>query len=277
MQARLPLSTTAAIAALSFCFFSCSTPDTTPPLSEPVQTPSPRAAKIAVPTDSSPRISPFYLQLSLSGIEIKALVFDSRSHYLMLVDQADGPASVWPDSRAAGRANSSLAAINAGFFTPDGKPLGRVVTPKHSAGSINRASSLGSGLYLERDDGSMALIRREQFESARQALQSGPFLIENGSRVGGLSTKKSSARSFLATDGKSRWLIARSSACSLAQLASALEHQNIGGFTIATALNLDGGRSSELWVSGKVTGGPAFERPFWNRPVRNFLLLKPRP
>jgi hypothetical protein len=41
-------------------------------------------------------------------------------------------------------------------------------------------------------------------------------------------------------------------------------------------LNLDGGRSSDLWISSAVQGGPLRERPLWNKPVRNFLVLIPR-
>jgi len=41
-------------------------------------------------------------------------------------------------------------------------------------------------------------------------------------------------------------------------------------------MNLDGGRSSDLWISSRVSGGPLTSRPPWNRPVRNFLILVPR-
>src|SRR5690606_36149306 len=111
--------------------------------------------------------------------------------------------------------------------------------------------------------------------NTREALQSGPFLVENRRPVGGLSAQNSSARSFIARLDGSRWLIARTGSCSLKDLGQALAGSEWDGSPLHTALNLDGGRSSDLWVSGAVEGGPLHERPLWNRPVRNFLVLTP--
>lgn len=235
----------------------------------------------ASPSDSDPGTrpstpsAPRYLKTSLAGISIQAVTFDSRTHHLVVADQPSGPGSRWPDARAAGRALGGLAAINGGFFTPEGEPLGRVIASGQSTGAINRASSLGSGFYVEKGK-RPALVRRESFSSGNQALQAGPFLVENRRRVSGLSSKSSSARTFIATDGKHGWILARTAACSLAELAKALTGASIGPIRLETALNLDGGRSSEIWASGAVPGGPAFTRPLWNKPVRNFLVLKSR-
>ena len=236
-----------------------------------------RATPVAPSTNTTPSApqAPRYLKTSLAGISIQAVTFDSRTHHLLVADQPSGPGSRWPDGRAAGRALNGLAAINGGFFTPEGAPLGRVIASGKSTGGINRASSLGSGFYAEKGQ-RPALIRRERFSGGDQALQAGPFLVENGRRVSGLSTKSSSARTFIATDGKHGWILARTGACSLADLAKALSGAKIGPVRIESALNLDGGRSSEFWASGQLRGGPAFTRPLWNKPVRNFLVLKPR-
>lgn len=250
-----------------------------------VEAPSPAPApESAAPAPASPETparpsgpvrAPRFLRIKLSGISMEALVFDSRTQRMIVADQPGGPASRWPDARAAGRALGGIAAINGGFFTPEGDPLGRVVSTGKPTGSINRASSLGSGFYVEAEAGP-ALSRREAFSGGREALQTGPFLVEKGRRVGGLSSKSSSARSFVATDGRYGWIVARTGACSLAQLADALETASIGGLTVENALNLDGGRSSEIWVSGTVQGGSVFTRPLWNKPVRNFLIIKDR-
>ncbi len=212
----------------------------------------------------------------IGGMSVEFVRFDSRRHRLVVIDQAGGPSSEFADSRAAGRSSGALAAINGGFFTPQGEPLGRVVTAGEARGGINRASSLGSGFFVEESGGKLALLRRSRFTGGREALQSGPFLVENGRRVGGLSADSPAARSWLATDGASGWLIARSSTATLAELAAALEGAEIGGIRVQTALNLDGGRSSELWVSAETPGGPAFTRPLWNKPVRNFLAIRRR-
>jgi len=59
-------------------------------------------------------------------------------------------------------------------------------------------------------------------------------------------------------------------------LGTALAGAELGGVKIKSALNLDGGRSSDLWVGSSAAGGPLRERPLWNKPVRNFLVLIPR-
>ena len=61
-----------------------------------------------------------------------------------------------------------------------------------------------------------------------------------------------------------------------ADLAKALRGASLAGIHLHTTLNLDGGRSSEIWVSGSIAGRPTFTRPLWNKPVRNFLVLKSR-
>lgn len=218
---------------------------------------------------------PHFCRLSLAGIRIEAIVYDSRSHELLLADQPGGPGSIWPNSKAAGTAHQGLAAINAGFFSATGAPLGLVVSEAGQAGSINRSSSLGSGFYTQSPTRTPQLIRREHYRGASLAVQSGPFIIESGRTVSGLSDKAATARTFIATDGRSGWILARSGPCSLKQLASALQGSSILGVGVLNALNLDGGRSSEIWVSEQIQGGPAYIRPLWNKPVRNFLILRP--
>lgn len=196
--------------------------------------------------------------------------FDSRTQRLVVADQEGGPGSKWADAETAAGAYGGLAAINAGFFTPEGKPLGLVVSGGQRRGSLNR-SSLGAGFYA--GGSSPALLRRERGGSGPEVLQTGPFLVESGKASGGLSPKSSTARSFIAWDGGSGWVLARTGGCSLAELAQALVGAELGGVKIHSALNLDGGRSSDLWISSTVAGGPVRERPLWNKPVRNFLVL----
>ena len=211
---------------------------------------------------------------SIGGISISGISYDGRSHHLAVADQENGPGSKWADAGTAAKAYSGIAAINGGFFTPEGRPLGLVVSDGKKTGSINRASSLGAGMFAGED--TPALVRRERAGNSRTALQSGPFLVEGNRAVGRLSGKTSSARSFIAWDGASGWILARTGPCSLSQLASALAGAELGGVKIKKALNLDGGRSSDLWIASSVQGGPLHERPLWNKPVRNFLVLIPR-
>lgn len=214
-----------------------------------------------------------FTRTKLSGITIEAVTFDSRTHRMIVADQPNGPGSRWSHSKSAGTSYGGLAALNGGFFTPEGKPLGRVIAQGKSSG-YNNQSSLGSGYYVDDGKGNLSIVRRDKFSGGQNALQAGPFLVERRQAIRGLSNQNSRDRSFIATDGKGGWVMARTSGCSLAQLGNALSGNSIGGISINTALNLDGGRSSDLWVSSQVSGGPVFTRPIWNKPVRNFLIIK---
>ena len=262
---------------------SCTVP---PPAAALVPSPPPQPADPPTPdavpsaeiasgeTSTAPIQAPRVAEMVLSGIPITALAFDSRSHRLVIADQPGGPASRWPDAKAAAASRRGLAALNGGFFTPEGAPLGLLVAGSKTAGSLNRASSLGAGLLVA--DGSPALVRRESGRRGPELLQSGPFLVEHGRPVAGLSPESSTARSFVGWDGGHRWFIARSGPCSLLALGKALASAEIGGVSARSVLNLDGGRSSDLWIGPSVPGGPLEQRPFWNNPVRNFLILLPR-
>lgn len=223
---------------------------------------------------STPSQAPRMVEVTLSDIPITAVAFDSRSHRLVIADQAGGPGSRWPDAKSAAASRQGLAAVNGGFFTPEGTPLGLVVAGGKASGALNRASSLGAGLLV--DDGSPTLVRRESGRRGPELLQSGPFLVEHGRTISGLSPESSTARSFVGWDGGHGWFIARSGPCSLQALAKALAGARIGGVAARSVLNLDGGRSSDLWVGPSIAGGPLEQRPLWNKPVRNFLILLPR-
>jgi len=233
----------------------------------------------AVPT--APAESARATSGDFSGITFEGVAFDSRGHRLVVADQPGGPGSEFADAAAAGASRHGLAAVNAGFFTSEGAPLGLVVSGGKRSGAWNAASSLGSGVWHEDASGRSAITRREKLgrsaaSSMSELLQAGPMLVENGRVVSGLNVEKTSARTLIAWDGGSRWWIGRTPPCTLAALGAALASARPAGWPIRHALNLDGGRSSDLWISGAVEGGPLVRRPAWNRPVRNFLILTRR-
>lgn len=236
-------------------------------------------ARAVVP--ETPRTSPRGTTGTFSGITFEGVAFDSRSHRLIVVDQAGGPGSRFPDAADAGRSREGVAAANAGFFTPEGEPLGLVVSGGKRSGAWNSASSLGGGVWYEDSAGSSAITRREKLgrpaaSAMRELIQAGPMLVENGRPVSGLDPIKTSVRTLLLWGGGTRWWLGRASACTLSELGAALADIQPAGWPARHALNLDGGRSSDLWISGVVEGGPLLRRPAWNRPVRNFLVLAPR-
>ena len=177
---------------------------------------------------------------SAQGINFSVVSFDRRDHDLIVNDQPGGPGSEYENAEEAGRGN--LAAINAGFFTPEGEPLGLVVTKGRKRGSLNRASSLGTGFFM---GPKASLISRAQYLSSQpepsELLQSGPRLLWSGESLTGLSDKDQRPRSFLLWDGKDHFALGYVSSASLLGLSNALKSQPISGFMIAYALNLDGG------------------------------------
>jgi Phosphodiester glycosidase len=247
--------------------------------------PAPRAAPVVhmqkpvSPAPSQPARAPEVTRSGMGGIEFEGVTFDSRTHRLVVVDQRAGPGSQYATAADAGAGSDGIMALNAGFFTPEGMPLGLVVSAGKVAGSWNGSSSLGSGIWFEDSSGSPSIRRREDLgksaaQQTRELIQSGPMLVENGRSVGGLESQKTSARSVILWDGGTRWWLGRGSPCTLAVLAHALAGTGPAGWKVRHALNLDGGRSVDLWISPAVSGGPAGHRPPWNRAVRNFLVLR---
>ncbi len=227
-----------------------------------------------------PPVSPAVHQPTAGNLKLTVLAFDSRTHNLQVIDNENGPGSGARNSKSAAKSKSAIAAINGGFFTPEGKPLGLVYEQGRKYGELSN-SSLGAGIYVHGTASRLpAILPRSTWQqlsspSPAHLLQSGPFLLKNGKTVSGLSITRPRERSFLLWDGNIGWALAHSSSTSLASLSKALAAQPITGFHIHHALNLDGGSSSDLWVSSSVKGGPVSTRHLWNKNVRNYLALVP--
>jgi Phosphodiester glycosidase len=251
------------------------TPNSTAILPSPTFSEEPATAAPPAPPVSQPRLA----RKTIRGISFEGVSFDSRTHRLRVIDQPLGPGSVFETSQSVAQRHGALLAINAGFFTPEGKPLGLVVSDGQSSGAWNSASSLGSGIFAENASGALTIFRRSNqshASGARELIQAGPLLLENGKAISGLDASKPALRSILLTDGGSRWWIGITSSCSLANLSAALAAESPAPWRSRNALNLDGGRSTDLFISPTISGHPVNRRGLLNRPVRNFLILKPR-
>jgi uncharacterized protein YigE (DUF2233 family) len=246
----------------------------------------PLAADDQQPDQAAVIISPVVPQLIMplayhsvlsQGITISAVYFDDRKFRLTVADQADGCGSQWLDAKSAALSCDGYAAINGGFFTPEGKPLGLLVASGIKRGSLNN-SSLGAGIFISSKNKS-AIVRREHYASssvtnnAENLLQAGPMLVEHGKATIGLSDHNERPRSFIAWNGKHHWAIGHIDSSTLAAAAKALSETSLNGFKASTVLNLDGGRSSDLWAGPRVPSGPKTHRSFLNKPVRNYLVI----
>ena len=255
-------------------------PLTNPPqITEGAEKPilAPSVVKIVPPQN---KIALAHHRTSRNGVILSMVSFDGRKHQLRVADQQNGLGSRWIDAKSAATTYRGLAAINGGFFTPEGKPLGLVIETGTKRGCINK-SSLGAGMFVSSKAGS-AIIRREQYRSSSIAphaynlLQTGPILAERARPISGLSKTSSRPRSFIAWNGKNHWAIGYAESCTLDALSRALAGTSPAGFKIHTAVNLDGGRSSDLWAGPYVKNGNKTHRTFLNKAVRNYLVLIPR-
>ncbi|MES2983167.1 MAG: phosphodiester glycosidase family protein [Verrucomicrobiota bacterium] len=269
---------------LTACVISCtpipkapvSTHQSSPPTI--TQTVSESQPLIIPPVLTDPSVSsPKVVSKTLSNIQFQGVSFDSRSNTLKPIDQTNGPGSQYISARDCATKQQALLAINAGFFTPEGNPLGLVISQGKRSGSWNSSSSLGTGIYRIDPSGNASISRRTQasaVSNSKELLQAGPLLIENHNPIAGLDQSKVAMRSILLHDGGHRWWIGIASPCSLADLSRALSTQSPAGWKISHALNLDGGRSTDLFVSSKISGAPLERKSLMNRQVRNFLILK---
>ncbi len=238
--------------------------------------PKKATAQAKPPVTSSPQAPLAYHRTTSHGVTLYLVSYDDRDCELRVADQPQGTGTRWIDARSAAATYGGIAAINGGFFTPEGKPLGLLVETGTRRGSVNH-SSLGAGYYISSPKRSY-IVRRQHAHTAGayNLLQTGPMLVEKGHGISGLSQKNQRPRSFILWDGGHHWAIGYAEPCSLHELSRALVGNSPAGFKVHTAINLDGGRSSNLWVSQSIPNGGKTHKSFLNKPVRNYLVLKKR-
>ena len=254
----------------------------TVPRAKPVALSAP--APISTPSEIAPKNPPPILKVlpsqrhplkvsssSLNGTTFTAVTFDGRDYFLKVIDQKEGPGTEFARAEFAGR--GSLAAINGGFFNPDGSPLGLVITDGQSRGAFNSHSFLGTGII---DGENTILSHRKNYQKSSELLQSGPRLVWNQERLIGLSKSKERPRSFLILDGNHHFGIGHADRATLQGLANNLQAQPLEGFHIKYAINLDGGTSCDLWVSNRIPGGGFTKSSLFRKKARNYLALRKR-
>ena len=195
--------------------------------------------------------------------ELHIVTFATQTHTFAVMDDPKGAF----DLATAAQHRGALAAVNGGYFHPNREPLGLVVRQGVTLHSLERARLL-SGLVVVSND-RVALLRVSEFKPSRrvqEALQAGPFLIDNRRPVAGLNDTRVAARTvvFSTESGRAGLLVCRS--VTLADMAGILANPAMTGDTISRALNLDGGSSTGMWVDSTP---PFYLRE--GRDVRNYL------
>jgi hypothetical protein len=183
-----------------------------------------------------------------------------------------------PDAKAAFpglvAAAGGVAGINGGYFHPDDRPLGLMVSGGREIHGFEKAKLL-SGVLAVRGH-RIELVRSGVFKPGKdvqEALQAGPWLVEHGRPVTGLNAERRARRSVVATDGKGHWAIVATGPLTLAEAGEVLALPGLpGGWTVRDALNLDGGSSTALWAA---TQPKALQISSFGT-VRNYLAIVPR-
>lgn len=216
--------------------------------------------------------------LQFSKIEVESagrvahlhvVTFSSSTHTFALMDD---PANAY-DLASAAKKRGAVAAVNGGYFKPDRTPLGLRVRQGREIHPLQRARLL-SGLLVVNGH-QPAVLRVAEFKRSpklREAVQTGPFLVDGGKTVAGLNAIRPASRTVIVSRGSERFGILTTSPITLAAAGQILSTPGlIPGFSVSRALNLDGGSSTGLWVAG--------DPPFYSRELRNvrdFVGVVPR-
>jgi len=208
---------------------------------------------------------------------IELLWFSGRDYTFRVIDNGPELSPNYPALSAALRANGCIAGCNGGFFGKGHEPLGLMIAEGTSTGALG-SGALASGIILNSGKRNPYLLRKAEY-GAKYApidlLQAGPFLVDQGAAVAGLSPERPARRTFVLHDGKDRFALGLSDYLTLAELGEILATPNFApGHSIFRALNLDGGSSSGLfWDRGTEVSQVQVE-PL--KTVRNFLGIVPR-
>ena len=213
---------------------------------------------------------------------IDLVFFEARFFTLKVIDEGTAAKPTHEGIAEAMQKNFCLAGCNGGFFHPDFRPLGLMIANGIRTHKFETSKLLSGVVIADADAGGLKLLRREEFQDRAgidALLQSGPFLVDKGVVVAGLSTQPSRRRTFLLWDGGAgntgRWAMGVCSSLSLEELGAALADGDvITEFKVYRALNLDGGSSTGLYFDRGV-GEDDFVMPPMKR-VRNYLGIAPR-
>lgn len=179
--------------------------------------------------------------------------FNQKTETLRVIDRNATRLAPWKSLGEALTASRALAGCNGGFTHADGTPVGIVISDSVRFGQLESSSGPASGLVVVKWN-SISLMKatnatEADLMGASQAIQGGPFLIENGKASQRLDTKSFSRRTVLISSGKGDWAILYAPSATLQGLANLLgDGKSFTSFHVEAVLNLEGGLSSSMWI-----------------------------
>jgi hypothetical protein len=202
-------------------------------------------------------------------VAVDVAVFSAKSTAVRVIDNPDGQSL-----GAVMKREKCVCGVNGGYFDAEFKPIGLRISDGRSFSPLRRARLI-TGMLLQSHRG-IDVIRVSEFSGTKKivaAIQAGPFLVERGERIRGLSDSQLARRTFAGVASNDRALLGLCSNVSLAGLANILATAPVAAdCKIRRAMNLDGGSSSAFWFARE--NGSAFSIP-GRKPVRDFVEIVP--
>jgi exopolysaccharide biosynthesis protein len=192
---------------------------------------------------------PFKLKVSDGSqtANLLFIAFDPKNFALRVVSDDQGRYGSVSDATAE---TSAVAGVNGGYFQSDGTPVGLLISDSQTIHKFETAKIL-AGVFFVRD-GKPGLVRSARFarvKNVTQAIQCGPFLVEEGRSLTGLNNERSAPRTFVFTAGSSIWGFGICRSVTLAEMGQILSIPDLlGRHSVVSALNLDGGSSTQFWA-----------------------------
>ncbi len=212
-----------------------------------------------------------------SSRSLQMVWFDDRNFTFKVIDNGAGEQAAYSSMAEAFAKYGCSAGCNGGFFLKGYAPSGLMISGGESIGKWGTGSLLSGAIFADLSR-APRLIRRAEYKpgSAVDLIQAGPFLVDQGKKVKGLSTENPRRRTFVLHDGKHLFAIGVSDSFTLDELAEILTLPLLFGDTkIHRALNLDGGTSSGIFFDRGPERVNVNVEPF--KRVRNFVGIVPRP
>ncbi len=222
-----------------------------------------------------------HILFSSQKIELYAVTFNETYHG-QLYQQKTNDQSLAQSMRDISRSEHSLVSVNGGFYTKNFHPAGLFILDGHMINKLAKDPLLTSCVQVNKK-GKIELDNTlKNCSHASQAMQTGPFIIERGhiSSNDQLIQKKvpylkayfePHHRTILALSRDKKLLVIITSPATLSEISNILmNYPTMFGLNdIETALNLDGGASTGMYIAFK-------QYPFYSpekKSVKTFLLF----
>jgi exopolysaccharide biosynthesis protein len=152
--------------------------------------------------------------------------------------------------------SKAAVCINANFFDESGNPLGLVVHRGIQVQNMHRGGKTLTGVFVASRE-KITIVPRATYQAERvvEAVQAGPRILHAHAPVAGVEVKGRSRRSGVCIDDENRlyFFITASGlfGASMDEVQNILRSKQVN---CSEALNLDGGGSSQLYVSENIPG-----------------------